>query len=527
MSLVDAPSERLSCVSYSPYRKPGQTPFDPQAVVPPAQIEEDMRLLSKRFDCVRTYAVSRGLGEVPRIAAKYGMQVLLGIWIGRDPRENEGEIVQGIALANRHADTVRGVIVGNEVLLRREQPVDALRAMIERVRGAVRVPVTYADVWEFWLKNAELAGVTSFVTIHILPYWEDHPVPVEEAVAHVKQIYRHVGERFPGRRILIGETGWPSVGRNRQGAIPTRVNQARFIREFALAANETDFPYNVVEAFDQPWKRAQEGAVGGYWGLYDVDGQEKFPFRGAVVEEPRWKWGLAAAAALALTFLLAGLLQRDRPGVTGACVWLLGGTASGGILAAQVRTLWLTSRNDAEWLVGGGMTLLALVAAWTTTGLLAAQADGKAPPPPPAIAAALRRVLGQGDGAGAGGVVAGVLRFTFLFAAAIVCLLLLFDARYRDFPLELFVAPVGGFCLLALYDSGQTPTAPDDNLEERLLAWLLTLAAPAIAVSERVTNLHAVAWSALCLAFAATILLPRWRGLVAGEHQGAEQKAHG
>ena len=50
------------------------------------------------------------------------------------------------------------------------------------------MPVTYADVWEFWLRYPDLQNAVDFVTIHILPYWEDFPIPAERAAAHVAAI---------------------------------------------------------------------------------------------------------------------------------------------------------------------------------------------------------------------------------------------------------------------------------------------------------------------------------------------------
>ena len=50
------------------------------------------------------------------------------------------------------------------------------------------MPVTYADVWEFWLRYREVAAAVDFITIHILPYWEDIPIPARRAAAHVDAI---------------------------------------------------------------------------------------------------------------------------------------------------------------------------------------------------------------------------------------------------------------------------------------------------------------------------------------------------
>src|SRR5690606_7667497 len=110
-------------------------------------------------------------------------------------------------------------------------------AHVERARREAKVPVTYADVWEFWLRNEELAPHTDFLTVHILPYWEDDPIEVGAAVDHVIDIAREVREHFD-RPIIIGETGWPSEGRQREGAVPSLVNQAEFVRAFVTAADE-------------------------------------------------------------------------------------------------------------------------------------------------------------------------------------------------------------------------------------------------------------------------------------------------
>ena len=73
------------------------------------------------------------------------------------------------------------MVVGNEVLLRGDMAADDLAAIIRAVKARVKVPVTYADVWEFWLRNREVAAAADFITIHILPYWEDFPIAAAQA----------------------------------------------------------------------------------------------------------------------------------------------------------------------------------------------------------------------------------------------------------------------------------------------------------------------------------------------------------
>ena len=81
------------------------------------------------------------------------------------------------------------------------------------------------------MRYQEVGADVDFVTIHFLPYWEDVPPRAEDAAAHVDDIRRRVAIAFPGKEILIGETGWRSYGRMRDGALPSRIDQARFISE--------------------------------------------------------------------------------------------------------------------------------------------------------------------------------------------------------------------------------------------------------------------------------------------------------
>ena len=177
--------------------------------------------------------------------------------------------------------------------------------------------MTYADVWEFWLKSPELASAADFITIHILPYWEDDPVSVEDAVAHVREVRDRVQATFPGKEILIGEVGWPSAGRMREGALPSPANQARFLSGVVAAAKQEGWKVNLIEAFDQPWKRLLEGTVGGYWGVYDDQRREpKFRFGETVSNHPDWRLkaglGIGAAFLVFVAFWLGAATPAAR-----------------------------------------------------------------------------------------------------------------------------------------------------------------------------------------------------------------------
>src|SRR5207244_2550563 len=79
-----------------------------------------------------------------------------------------------------------------------------------------------------------------------------------------------------------------SRGRTRESAVASDANEALFLRRFLHRAEQEQLIYYVMEAFDQPWKAYMEGAVGSYWGVYDVNRRPKFAFTAPIVRVPEW-----------------------------------------------------------------------------------------------------------------------------------------------------------------------------------------------------------------------------------------------
>ncbi|HYR64623.1 MAG TPA: hypothetical protein VEP47_00765 [Reyranella sp.] len=307
----------LQSVSFAPYR-PGQSPLS-RTFPTPDQIDDDLHRLQGKVRAVRTYSAGENLEAVPQRAGKYGLKVWHSAWLNNNEKENLEQINLLIDHANKYKDTVERVIVGNEVLLRKDLTANELRRYIRQVKQRVSQPVTYADVWEFWLRNPSLADEVDFITIHILPYWEDEPIGLDRREAdgtpsiekHIVDIYKKVQARFPGKTIVIGETGWPSDGRMRSDARPGRVEQVRYFSTFRTIAEREKFDYNVVEAFDQYWKARQEGTVGAAWGLLDAQRHDKFELGKPVMAEPNWRV-LFILSTLASGLMLMGFVSLRR-----------------------------------------------------------------------------------------------------------------------------------------------------------------------------------------------------------------------
>ncbi len=405
---------KFQCVSYAPYYQTGQTPLNPDTVVSRNQIVSDLQTLAKITNCVRTYSVSQGLDYVPAAAKEAGLTVYLGVWIGWTDKDNLKEIDLATKVANAYPNTVKGIIIGNEVLLRQEQDEATLKRYLQRARKQTKLPLTYADVWEFWLRHPMLEDDVDFVTVHVLPYWEDNPVSAANGTAHAKGVMARLKQAF-NKPLLIGETGWPSAGRQRNTSAPGNVNQARYIREFITTAEAEGWQYNIIEAIDQPWKRILEGTVGAFWGLYDKNLQAKFDLTAPVAE--RHDGGLPIIAAMLgaiLCFTLSGNGQHT-PLSLRVSNTLLGASAGIMILLqwhylAAASESWLESLPLIAVILTGWFSLIALI----------------------------QHLAHPSD------TTQQWLRWTtliLLFFSLITSFLLFHDGRYRNFPSSLFLLP--------------------------------------------------------------------------------------
>lgn len=100
------------------------------------------------------------------------------------------------------------------------------------------------------------------------------------------------------------------------------------------------------------------------------------------------------------------------------------------------------------------------------------------------------------------------LSFIFVWTAAVMQLLLLFDPRYRDFPLPVFAIPL--VCVVARALLADLPR-DGGGREEVWAGGTLALAAVASAGMEGPANLQALLWSIAALVLAIPPLLRVWR----------------
>ncbi|HEY6602931.1 MAG TPA: glycosyltransferase [Xanthobacteraceae bacterium] len=381
---IDAP---LASISYSPYTRSQHPDHGDRPT--PAQIRADLKILSPYTQAIRTYTSTGGGELVPAIAAEFGLKVTLGIWIDKNEDRNEREIQAAIALARRYSN-INAIVVGNETTLRAEKSIDELVRLIQRVKRQSPVPVTTGEIWTVWIEHPELASAVDFIAAHILPYWDGFHAT--QAVDKTVEFYTKLRQVHPGKRVVIAEFGWPSAGYNMREADPGRIEQASVLRDFVSRAEAYGIDYNIIEAFDQPWK-TNEGGVGMYWGIFDASRHAKFAWTGLVSDPDHWKIGVIAVL---LGLLLSLPILARRTATFGEASTLAVAANAVGAWFAAVFAFWQSHYFvlGAAFALGLGIVLLAplVVIALARIEEIAAIAFGRGPRR--LIAAALPAVEG-------------------------------------------------------------------------------------------------------------------------------------
>ncbi len=485
---VTMPPGKFNSLSYAPYQA-WQSPMD-KTYPTEAEVAKDLKLVATKANGIRTYSAIEGKYDIAALAKQNGLHVWLGIWLSSSPKNNAKEMAAGIAEANAHPDTITRVIVGNEVLLRRDLSVHDLTADIDYVRARVKQPVAYADVTDFWRQFPQVAPHVDIVMVHFLPYWEDKPLNVNRAIAEIKSTTEAFKLMFPGKTISIGETGWPSRGRWRGNAAPSRVNEAVFLRKFTTLADAEHVDYNLIESFDQPWKYEDEGVAGANWGIWNAHRVPKFPLNGPVTERPDWPWYAALGA-------LGGWLLFAAVGFRNTRLLVASFALGNGFAIACMGTLPMLYDG---WLRLDAAVNLLLQAAFAFLVIRRADVVLRGKKLPPVVTgtqtlAALRR--------GRLPMNYDSLWFVFLASAAIFEAMLVFDGRYRDAPMAVFIVPVIAAVLRFI-----TRDRPKQlGWEEILAAYALALLALAGMFIEGQTNLDFMTWNFAAWIMAAPVVI--------------------
>jgi exo-beta-1,3-glucanase (GH17 family) len=260
---------KIHGISFSPYVD-GQSPG---TEISEHQIRERLSIIQPYTHWIRSFSCKEGNQETPRIAHENGLKTMVGVVLSEDLDANEIELRNGIEVARAgHADIFA---VGNEVMLREDLTEDQLIDFIERAKAAVPgVPVGTVDAYFLFENHPRVAAACDTLLVNCYPFWES--CPAEYAPLYMKEMYRRAQNVAGGKKVIISETGWPTVGSPFGAAVPSYDHALEYFIRTYQWAHEEGIEIFYFSSFDESWKVGDEGDVGAYWGLWDAEGNLKY-----------------------------------------------------------------------------------------------------------------------------------------------------------------------------------------------------------------------------------------------------------
>ena len=216
------------------------TPFNAQypdcLTNPPSQnnITRDMAVLSQLTNAVRLYGTDCNqtemvLHSIDKLALT-DMKIWLGVWLGSNDTTNDRQLSAMYDLLDKNgAKPFSGVIVGNEVLFRKDLTEDQLGSILSDVKSnltskKIDLPVATSELGSGF--TAALAANVDIVMSNIHPFFAG--VQAETAASWTWDFWKRfdlVLTQGTSKRNIIAETGWPSTGGKDCGEAPTCTDQ--------------------------------------------------------------------------------------------------------------------------------------------------------------------------------------------------------------------------------------------------------------------------------------------------------------
>lgn len=256
-------------------------------------ITRDMAVMSQLTNSVRTYGTDCNqtqmlIHAIDRLEIKDSMKLWLGVWLDSNDTTTQRQIDQTWTILDDYGcDYFKGIIIGNEVLYRKDLTADELLKHVSDFRTNItahscKLPVAMADLGDNW--KPEMATKVDIVMSNIHPFfagvdasnaaswtwsfWQDHDVALTATSQNIKQV--------------IAEVGWPTGGGTSCGAATTcsggsvaGVDELNtFMEDWVCQSMKNGTEYFWFSAFDEPWKiRYNEKGKEweDKWGLLDIN----------------------------------------------------------------------------------------------------------------------------------------------------------------------------------------------------------------------------------------------------------------
>ncbi|NMH89690.1 glycoside hydrolase family 17 protein [Flavivirga algicola] len=256
---------------FSPYEE-GQAP-GPGVIITEEQIRRRMEIIKPYTKWIRSFSCTDGNEIIPRVAKEYGIKTLVGAWLGVDSEANKKEVASLIQLAREGYVDIAAV--GNEVMYRGDLTEEELLSFMYQVKETIpETPVGYVDSYYEFAQRPKITEASDIILANCYPYWEG--CDIHYSLLYMKDMYYEAQRAAKGKKVIITETGWPSLGEGIHDAMPSFENAIKYFINTQYWSGTNAIEVFYFSSFDESWKVRAEGDVGAYWGLWDKDENLKF-----------------------------------------------------------------------------------------------------------------------------------------------------------------------------------------------------------------------------------------------------------
>ncbi|OLY79582.1 Glucan 1,3-beta-glucosidase [Smittium mucronatum] len=226
------------------------------------QVKTDLANLSPYTNTLRIYsAIDCQQGEaVLRAMQGTSWKLYLGVWVDSNDATYQAELaeVQRLSTVFDFKQNVVSVIVGSESIYRGEQTSAQIASKVASMKtslsglGLSSIPVTAAETWPY--TDSTLVSSVDFVMVNGFPYWEG--VTIDQAVDTMFTHVNSIKAISQGKKVVVGETGWPSAGDNFGASVASLDNAFAYMTGFICRSRAEGLDYLWFQAFDAPWASA-------------------------------------------------------------------------------------------------------------------------------------------------------------------------------------------------------------------------------------------------------------------------------
>ncbi|KAI1437870.1 glycoside hydrolase superfamily [Xylaria sp. CBS 124048] len=261
---------------------------------PPSQnnVTRDVAVLSQLTNTIRLYGTDCNQTEMTLHAIKQlqmedTIKVWLGVWQDTNKTTNARQLDQMWRILDQWGDQpFKGLIIGNEILFRKDMTTAELGDLLDSVRSNLTahnwtLPVATSDLGDNW--TADLAQISDYIMGNVHPFFAGQDS--HQAASWTYSFWHNKAGTFfksDAEKNVISEIGWPTQGGTDCGGAPSCAVGAvagldglnELLSTWVCQALQNGTNYFWFEMFDEPWKISFDTPGmdwEDHWGILDVN----------------------------------------------------------------------------------------------------------------------------------------------------------------------------------------------------------------------------------------------------------------